>query len=428
MPDKAEKEWVLPAAIPFETLKARDLEECAYWLLDAMGAQDLEWRVGGSGGGAADQGRDLEAHFYVPSADGEMEAQKWWIECKGRSNTLEADAVKTAANNALAIENLDYLVVATNTTFSNPTRDWVKEWQKKHPCPKVRLWDQSSLERLLSPHPAVVLRLFSQALSLEGRLQAVESRFWNKLEYSSPNTLAEIWTQRETLEFSSLSILALVINEFAHGDIGRRPWAASIDKESHLQILASALSNLPYLALRSDMAGEAQTPVIRAIAYLILGSLGRIPTKDLSEFIVRFVNRDLEEPFPDVVQEFLLLPLLDQLTSELQDVCSNDCERMISLDRATLSEGKDEIETYWDRLDPSERPVTEDKRTRLRIEKTTASCKVGFEVGEKHGCPLFAMEVSLASVEDLIAVLERVVAFRSKQAADLKAELSATGK
>ncbi len=94
MPDKPEKEWVLPAAIPFETLKARDLEECVYWLLDAMGAQDLEWRVGGSGGGAADQGRDLEAHFYVPSADGEMEAQKWWIECKGRSNTLEADAVK----------------------------------------------------------------------------------------------------------------------------------------------------------------------------------------------------------------------------------------------------------------------------------------------------------------------------------------------
>jgi hypothetical protein len=51
--------WLLPAEIPFADLKARDLEECVYWLLDAMGAKDLEWRLGGAGGGAADGGRDL---------------------------------------------------------------------------------------------------------------------------------------------------------------------------------------------------------------------------------------------------------------------------------------------------------------------------------------------------------------------------------
>lgn len=46
--------WVLPAGIPFAELKARDLEECVYWLMDAMGARDLEWHTGGIGGGAAD--------------------------------------------------------------------------------------------------------------------------------------------------------------------------------------------------------------------------------------------------------------------------------------------------------------------------------------------------------------------------------------
>ena len=73
MTGDAKPEWVLPAEIPFGDLKARDLEECVYWLLDAMGARDLEWRTGGSGDGAADGGRDLEAVFYVPSPDGEME-------------------------------------------------------------------------------------------------------------------------------------------------------------------------------------------------------------------------------------------------------------------------------------------------------------------------------------------------------------------
>jgi hypothetical protein len=56
-------EWMLPASIPFATLKGRDLEEYVYWLLDAMGEKDLEWRTGGTAGGAADGGRDLEAIF-----------------------------------------------------------------------------------------------------------------------------------------------------------------------------------------------------------------------------------------------------------------------------------------------------------------------------------------------------------------------------
>src|SRR5689334_11762714 len=73
-------EWILPAEIPFSELKRKDLEECVYWLLDAMGAKDLEWRTGGTGDGAADGGRDLEARFFTPGDDGELISQKWWIE------------------------------------------------------------------------------------------------------------------------------------------------------------------------------------------------------------------------------------------------------------------------------------------------------------------------------------------------------------
>jgi hypothetical protein len=178
------EDWILPADIPLAGPKARDLEQCVYWLLDAMGARDLEWRTGGAGGGAADGGRDLEATFYVPSPDGDMEPQRWWIECKGRKGTVEPDEVKAAANNALALGNLAYLVVVTSTTFSNPTRDWVKLWQSAHPRPRLKLWDHGTLERLLSRHPTVVLRLFSEALSPDGLLKAAEQRFWKKLEYT----------------------------------------------------------------------------------------------------------------------------------------------------------------------------------------------------------------------------------------------------
>jgi hypothetical protein len=30
--------WILPASIPFADLEVKDLEECVYWLLDAMGS------------------------------------------------------------------------------------------------------------------------------------------------------------------------------------------------------------------------------------------------------------------------------------------------------------------------------------------------------------------------------------------------------
>ena len=84
---------VLPSEIPWLDLTGKDLEECLYWLLHGLGGRDLEWRLGGSGGGAADGGRDLELHFFVPSPDGEMSRQKWWVEAKGRTDTVQPSVV-----------------------------------------------------------------------------------------------------------------------------------------------------------------------------------------------------------------------------------------------------------------------------------------------------------------------------------------------
>jgi Restriction endonuclease len=195
--DGDETKWLLPTQIPFDELKGRALEECLFWLLDGMGARDIEWRIGGKGAGAADGGRDIEARFFVPNTDGQIEARRWWIECKGRSATLEKDAVATACNNVLADKSVDCLVIATNTTFSNPTRDWVRQWQERFSTPQILLWDRASLERMLAQQPATVLRLFEGGLSSAGYLQAIRERFWNLLEYSSIERIKRIWPTRQ---------------------------------------------------------------------------------------------------------------------------------------------------------------------------------------------------------------------------------------
>jgi len=170
--------FVIPTAIPFQHLRARELEECVYWLLDAMGAKELEWRVGSLDHPTSDQGRDIEAQFGLSSPDAEVVRQKWWIECKGRSRTVEPDAVKRAVNNVQATSEVDVLVVVTNTSFSNSTRNWVSDWRRVHRRPVVKLWDKTDLERLLCRHPAATIRLFSSALTAQGRLVVLRERFW----------------------------------------------------------------------------------------------------------------------------------------------------------------------------------------------------------------------------------------------------------
>ena len=412
------KEWILPAQIPFSDLKGSDLEECVYWLLDAMGAKDLEWRTGGTGGGAADGGRDLEATFYSPAVDGELEAQKWWIECKGRAATVDPDEVKSAANNALARADLDCLVVATNTQFSNPTRDWVKAWQASHPKPKIKLWDHSQLERFLSRHPDVVLRLFSDALSIDGRLKAMESRFWNKLEFVAPQTLTDLWKARHEVNFTAEAMFAVIANEMANGSVVERAWAASISPESAAEVLTAGLYNVMYLAVRSSKAGVDQQIIFRTLAYLILTALTHFSAEKVTHLMSVSINRGHKKPFPSEVQEMLVRPILHQLLGEMQDVCSSECKR-VSTDPSTLVESG-EVENYWFRL--QDRDIEEPRERRiLRIEKGDEPCVVGFKVDREESCPLFRIEPSVKTTGELLEIIKRVSAFRIAQAAEKRA-------
>lgn len=411
--------WILPSSIPFERLKGRDLEECVYWLMDSLGARDLEWRTGGSGGGAADGGRDLEAWFYTPAPDGDMEGQRWWIECKGRSATLEPDAVKEACNNALAQADLAYLVIATNTTFSNPTRDWVKQWQAAHPRPKVKLWDQASLERMLSKHPSAVFRLFSHALSTAGLLEVAREGFWNRFDYAPPKSLEAFWKARSELEIGPLERVALTVAEFAHGRIAERPWGVAGTPLETIEALGNAIGNLPYLMGRALRAGIEQAPLIQGIAYLALSSLKHFAADTVAEVILDQLRDGEGAPAPQEVRDLLLGPIFNRLMGELEDVCSSDCPRFGFGERHTFVGGPDPIKDYWERLRPGGRVQPDegdDDGRRLWIERTTEPCKVGFPMDKDHSCPLFGDAPEVNQLEELLSIIERVADFRFKEA------------
>ena len=250
------------------------------------------------------------------------------------------------------------------------------------------MWDAAHLERQLSRHPEVVLRLFAEALSMQGRFQAMESRFWNKLEFITHKTLTDLWVAREEIDVSAMGVFAAIANEFAHGDISKRSWGAILDENSLLEVLHLGLVNVGYLLMRIAKSGANEKPIVRSLTYLVLCALGKFKPDTVAELIEEAVTRGDPKGMPDEVCNYLLMPILDQLMSEMQDVCSANCPRMMMLDRNTLTEEKDE------------------------------PCLVGFAVDADNGCPLFELEANRTNIEEILEHIKRIAEFRKSQSSE----------
>jgi hypothetical protein len=391
------------------------LEELLYWLFDSMGAKDLEWRIGGKGTGAADQGRDLELAFFTPSPDGTLTKQVWWVQAKGRVGTVEASEVYQAVLNSAGKSNVEVLVVATNTNFSNPTRDWVKEWQREHPRPIVKLWERTELENLCSKNPLAVIRLHAGALSPQGKVEVASTKLWDYASFSDEPTLRSIWEKRESVAFDERALLALTASELANGDIGQRSWALLVTDEILAASLCNGLVNFLYLAFRANENGVRQEPLIRAISYLILVATQRLRRDSVSSLLTNVWNDVAGREYPEKVRERILDPVLSTLRTELKDVCASNCRRVMT-EPELLQDS--EIKAYWDRLKKDVGTKKERKRI-LTIESFKEPCRVGFPVSEQSGCPLCQIENPQSDIVEFIRVVDQVVGFRSIEDRDV---------
>jgi hypothetical protein len=405
---------VVPSAIPWARLKGRDLEECLYWLVDALGGKDLQWRLGGTGGGAADQGRDLEAYFYMPTPADGMTREKWWIEAKGRTKTVPPDVVKATVHDAAGHADLDCLVIATNTTFSNPTRNWLETWQRSHPRPKVHLWDKDTLEKLLSSRPDVVVRLFAEALSRQGQLEVVRSRFWNYSAYADTPALESLWRDAESLEWDPVSRLAVIASEAVNGRLDLRPWASALTEDDLFDTLGVGLVNLPYFFGRAYRAGVEEEPYLQALAYLIVTALSRNDTRSLPVFMREVWDHVEGKRIPDELRAQVLKPVLEQIQRELRDVCTSDCAR-VTTDPIELHPA--EIDRYWLRLRARAEAKADEAKQRphsvIIIENPKKPCAVGFALTPEQGCPLIALhgkaDTMAAHLDETFVMLREVV-------------------
>jgi hypothetical protein len=392
-------ELVVPSEIPWGDFIGEELEELLYWLCDALGAQALDWRAGSVSGTSTDGGRDLEATFHVPLPDGEIRPERWWLQAKGRSATVERAAVQQAVLDASANAAIGTLVIATNSRFSNPTRDWVSERMGAHPRPRIILWDRDALERMVIRHPSVVARVAPGALSDVGRLAAVTSRFWDRTRLPTEPDLVHLWRVRSRLQLGWRSVIALTAGEVSHGDARARSWPLVLDENGLAEALVLGLINLPYLLIRAEPQGTSWVPLTGAMRYVLGCSLLRLDPETVADLIDdpwRHIGED-DGPPAEVRREAaekILMPVVREFQAELGDVCSTDCVR-VSADATVLRPDLADA-TYWDRYIPETEGPAPPAHI-WELEKQDEPCVVGFELDAERMCPLYAEHTDLVS-------------------------------
>jgi hypothetical protein len=162
-------------------------------------------------------------------------------------------------------------------------------------------------------------------------------------------------------------------------------------------------------------------PVARSIAYLVLLALEHLPADALTEIIEQYIYRGRKDEWPMEAREVLLMPIADQLRSEMEDICTADCDRLFGRPRVTLLEEKDEIDTYWRRFDPQGMPE-KGRQAHVWLERSDGLCKVGFKTDADHDCPLVHFAPTPDNLLDLLTIVKKVAAFRKAQAESKRRE------
>ncbi len=404
----------LPTEVPWEHLKGKDLEELLYWLFDSMGAKELEWRIGGTGQGTSDGGRDLELSFYISSPDGDLIKQRWWVEAKGRAATVDTLEVKSAVINAAGKSDVDVILIATNSAFSNPTRDWVKDWNATHVRPLAKLWEKTELENHCSKNPHAVIRLFAKALSPQGRLAVVKTKLWDYSTFSDADALALLWKNRAALDIDSASLVALVVSEIANGDVELRSWAMFVEETAVLLALSEGLVNFLYLAYRAQESGTRTKHIVQALAYLMAVANQRLGVDVTTRVLGRVWDSVDEHRYPNEIRQMVMQPVLQTLLDEVRDVCISDCSR-VSTTRTALSERQ--VATYMRRLTLVEDDVIEAKSNEiLVIETFKTPCSIGLALDETNHCPLCFHKISESDMPRTLQTIRLVTDARRPKA------------
>jgi hypothetical protein len=137
---------------PLSTLTPTQFENLVYDLLQASGMNSLVWRTPG-----ADGGRDIEGTFPAVDFSGSRQLQKWYVECKLYSSSLDWPTVWKKISYAES-RGADFLLIVTNSNPSPQCESEITNWNAQNARVVVRAWRGYEIGHILSNYPLVAAK------------------------------------------------------------------------------------------------------------------------------------------------------------------------------------------------------------------------------------------------------------------------------
>ncbi len=369
----------LQEQLDFSEISPVDLENLVFHLLDEMGFSNLSWRKGGEGNSATDGGRDLEATFWtvLPAASKE---EKYWFEVKYRKKQLEKSQVQGTVLNAAGNNSKDNVVIVTNKTISNPTLDWIKDFQNTHKTPCISVWQGHDLELLLRKNPRTLAKFLPSSLAFTGRCKVIESKFLNLMLLPAGGELDELWRKREEYYENSYLTLIAILAEVAYGDISKYQWGLDIDEVRLFSVAATGMLNVYPFIFKCSALNRDQSPLIQGLSYIMQCLLLRSGEEITAKLLFNpeeFSESDIK--LSDELRFNRYEPIINTIYHDLSIHCSkNYCAKVSHM-------SKNEESSYFNRF--LKVPIKEEEDKGLILNSSESKCEIGLvAIGEY--CPL----------------------------------------
>lgn len=370
----------LQERLDFSEINPVDFENLAFHLLDEMGFSNLIWRKGGEGNSATDGGRDLEGTYWtvLPAVSKE---EKYWFEVKYRTNQLEKTQVQSTVLNAAGNNSKDNVVIITNKTISNPTLDWIKEFQVTNKRPAVTVWQGHDLELLLRKNPRTLARFLPSSLAFSGRCKVIKSKFLNSMLLPAGSELDELWSKREEYEEDSDLTFAAVIAEIEYGDIIKHPWGMELEKVRLLAVVVTGVINAVQIIFNRNFLKRDQRLIFEALSYLVQCSLIRCGSELTANALFDPEKyTELEDNISDELRIVRYEPIFNTMYHDLGVYCSS--KYCLKLHHKTPDEKPDYFLRF---VESSNQPKTDDSF--IIMTSRNSECKLGLVAANKY-CPL----------------------------------------
>ncbi len=156
-------------------------ENLAFDLLWSLGVKNLVWRTPGSDGG-----RDLEGITYRIDITGNEVVEKWHIECKRYTSSVDWPTVWQKLAYAQS-HDADFLLLFLSSQPSPQCEDEIQNWNSSSKRPTIRIIRGHEIQSLLRPYPLLRIKYGLQlpAESIAPSLLPVHIQIMQLLHYIS---------------------------------------------------------------------------------------------------------------------------------------------------------------------------------------------------------------------------------------------------